>query len=68
MVKVDRIVGKKEVREIVGLSDSTISRREKAGTFPKRIQLSPGRVGYRLSAVMEFIENCETTAGEIHSS
>jgi len=41
-----RMLKKKEVIDLTGLSDPTIWRRERAGDFPQRIQLSPNRVGW----------------------
>ena len=42
----DRIIRKKELLKIVGLSDPTIWRMEWAGTFPKRIKLGGNSVGW----------------------
>lgn len=51
----DRIRGKRWVHAITDLSDTTIWRLEKAGKFPKRIQISPRRVGWLESGVLAFI-------------
>lgn len=51
----DRIRGKQWVYATTNLSDTTIWRLEKAGKFPKRIQLSPRRVGWLESSVLDFI-------------
>ena len=40
--------------EIVSLSRSTIYRMEKKGQFPKRVQLSPQRKGYRTSDLKKW--------------
>ncbi len=50
------IWGKKKTRDEVGLSDTTIWRLEKKGGFPKRIQLSPGRVGWNSEAIKNWIK------------
>ena len=44
-----------ETCEFINLSRSTIYRMEKKGQFPKRVQLSPKRKGYRLSDLMKFL-------------
>ena len=41
-----RIIRKPELLSIIGLSDATIWRMEKAGYFPKRIQLGGNSVGW----------------------
>jgi len=45
-----------EVIKLTGLSDSTIWRMEAKGTFPKRVQLSVRRVGWRYSEVSKWLE------------
>ena len=52
----DRIVSAKERRQIIPYSDVHIGRLEKEGKFPRRIHLGPGRVGWRLSELMAWIE------------
>ncbi len=44
-----------ETCEFINLSRSTIYRMEKRGHFPKRVQLSPQRKGYRLSDLKKFL-------------
>ena len=41
--------------ECLNLSRSTIYRLEKKGLFPKRIQLSPQRKGYRTSDLKKWV-------------
>ncbi len=41
-----RLLSKKQVREKVLYSPAHIARLEKAGTFPKRVRLGQGRVGW----------------------
>ncbi len=41
-----RILSKRQLRELVLYSPQHIARLEKAGEFPKRIQLGPSRVGW----------------------
>ncbi|BCS54113.1 AlpA family transcriptional regulator [Geobacter sp. SVR] len=45
------------VQEIIvkyKLSESTIYRKEKAGTFPKKVKLSERRVGFRAHEVLAW--------------
>jgi prophage regulatory protein len=51
----DRILGKHEVEDISGLSPVTQWREEKEGRFPKRRQISPGRVGWLESEILEWM-------------
>lgn len=50
------IVRKPQVRVLTGLGDSTIRRLVKTGEFPAPVQLSPRAVGWRIEAVMAWIE------------
>ena len=64
----DRIVLKKEAVEITGLSKSSLERLEKSADFPQRVQLSPRRVGYRLSALLDWLDSrpvAESTSSNI---
>lgn len=45
-----------EVQALVPFSKTHIDRLEKAGQFPARIHLGPGRVIWRLSEVLAWIE------------
>ena len=51
-----RILSKKDLRALVLYSPAHIDRLEKAGLFPKRVQLGPGRVGWVESEVLEWLE------------
>ncbi len=51
-----KIITKKQLREIVPYSPQHIARLEKAGQFPKRVQLGSNRVGWVLAEIMEWIE------------
>jgi prophage regulatory protein len=53
---VDSIISKKKLLQIIGLSDSQLRRLEKAGKFPKRVWLGPGRVGWIGSEVNAWID------------
>ena len=57
--KPDRIISSREVCEIIPYSLMHIGRLERAGKFPRRLRLGPGRtgrVGWRLSEVEQWIE------------
>jgi predicted DNA-binding transcriptional regulator AlpA len=47
----DRLMLWAEVRPRVGVSSSTARRLERAGRFPPRIRISPGRVAWRESEI-----------------
>ena len=51
-----RIITKRELRAIVPYSSQHVLRLEKLGRFPRRIQLGPRRVGWRLFDVLMWID------------
>jgi prophage regulatory protein len=51
-----RILSKKDLRQLVLYSPAHIDRLEKAGRFPKRVQLGPCRVGWIESEVLAWLE------------
>ncbi len=52
-----RILRLPEVKDMTGLSTSTIWRKEKEGSFPKRISLGPRSIGWLLKEVEEWIKS-----------
>ena len=52
----NRLIDLKELRKLVSLSPSSIYRLEKAGQFPKRIKVAPGRVAWHYAEVADWIE------------
>ena len=54
-----RLIDRKKLRDIVPYSASHIYRLEKAGKFPSRIPLGPGRVAYPEAEIKEWIK-CKT--------
>jgi prophage regulatory protein len=52
-----RIIRKPEVRRRTGYSYTSIWREEKAGRFPKRVQLSPMAVGWFEDEVLDWIQS-----------
>lgn len=51
-----RILSKRQVRELVLYSLQHIARLEKAGLFPKRVQLGPCRVGWVEDEVLDWLQ------------
>ena len=47
----------RKVEELTGLSRVTIWRRERAGLFPRRVQLGSGSVGWREDEIEKWIES-----------
>lgn len=56
-VSPERIIRTKELLTLTGLSRTTIWRMEKAGTFPKRVNLGEASIGWRWSEVNTWINN-----------
>jgi len=53
----DRILRAKEVKEITGLSRTTLWRLENKGDFPRRVSLGVGSVGWHYSEVKDWLTN-----------
>ena len=51
-----KILRRKDVEEIVGLSRSTIYKLMSTGAFPRSSRLGPRAVGWRLSDIEAWIE------------
>ena len=51
-----RILSKRQLKEMVLYSPQHVARLEKAGKFPKRIQLGPNRVGWVESEVLDWLQ------------
>ena len=60
LTPLSRMLRRKEVREVTGLSDTTIWRLEKAGKFPRRIQLTENTVGWDEHGVRGWRESRKT--------
>jgi prophage regulatory protein len=52
-----RIMRFKEVREVTGLSKTTINRFEKEGRFPSRVSLGPRSIGWFEEDVQTFLSS-----------
>ena len=55
----DKVLRRKQVLELIGLSSSTQWRMEKAGQFPVRIKLGKGSVGWHFTEVEEWLRSRE---------
>ena len=51
-----RILSKRQLKELVLYSPQHIARLEKAGLFPKRVQLGPCRVGWVEDEVLDWLQ------------
>ncbi len=52
-----RILSKRQLKELVLYSPQHIARLEKAGQFPKRVQLGPNRVGWVEDEVLDWLRH-----------
>lgn len=50
-----RILSKRQLKELVLYSPQHIARLEKAGAFPKRVNLGPNRVGWVEAEVQDWL-------------
>ena len=55
----DHIVGMKRAAELIGVSVRKLERLCRAGAGPRKIRLSPGRVGFRLSDIAAWLAQRE---------
>jgi len=51
-----RMLSKRQLKELVLYSPQHIARLEKAGAFPKRVQLGPNRVGWVEDEVIDWLQ------------
>ena len=51
----ERVIRKPELKGMLGLSDTTIWRLERAGKFPKRLQMGGNSVGWLHSEVIQWL-------------
>ncbi|MGB3221803.1 MAG: AlpA family transcriptional regulator [Desulforhopalus sp.] len=56
--RLTRILRRKQVESITGLSRSTIYLRMKKGTFPKQINIGLRSVGWLEYEIIEWMESC----------
>ncbi len=55
----DHIVSMKQAAELIGVSVRTLERLCRAGAAPRKIRLSPGRVGFRQSDIAAWLADRE---------
>ena len=55
-----KILRRKDVETMIGLSRSTIYKLMSQGTFPKAIHLGPRTVGWRMSDIEDWIDQQAT--------
>lgn len=63
-----RILSKHDLKEMALYSPQHVARLEKAGQFPKRIQLGPNRVGWLESEVLDWLTERMELRGDQTSS
>jgi predicted DNA-binding transcriptional regulator AlpA len=57
-----KLLSQEQLSELLGFSRSTIHRRLKDDPdFPSKIQISPGRIAFRKSDVLEYIKKKEVS-------
>lgn len=54
---IDPLLRRRKVEEVTGLSCSTIYTRMAAGTFTRPVDVGGGKVGWRTSAIVEWINS-----------
>lgn len=54
-----KVIRRRELLNLIGLSCSTQWRLEKAGQFPARVRLGKGSVGWRLAEVKAWMTDRE---------
>lgn len=55
----DKVVRRKQLLELIGVSAATQYRMERAGLFPVRFRLARGLVGWHLAEVEEWLRSRE---------
>lgn len=56
----DRLIRLPEVLAMIGVSDSTLRRWERAGTFPARLRVGPNCTCHRLQDIVDFVRSRPT--------
>ena len=51
-----RILSKRQLKEMVLYSPQHVARLEKAGKFPRRVQIGPNRVGWVEGEVLDWLQ------------
>ena len=61
----NKFISNPTVKEMTGLSNVTRWRMEKRGEFPRRRQISPNRVAYLESEVLEWMDSRPASSSEL---
>lgn len=64
----DIFIDEKKCKQMTSLSRVTRWRLERAGEFPKRVQISPGRIAWRISEIIDWIENPQPAVEVVRDS
>jgi predicted DNA-binding transcriptional regulator AlpA len=51
-----RVLRRADAIRVTGLSERTFERLEQAGDSPRKTRLSPGRIGYRVCDIREWLD------------
>jgi predicted DNA-binding transcriptional regulator AlpA len=54
------VVTPAELAKMLRVTRKTVDRMDKGGTGPRSVQLSPGRIGYRMADITEWLEQPRT--------
>ena len=63
-MEADKVIRRRELLQMIGVSAATQWRLEKAGLFPRRIRVARGAVGWHLAEVEEWLK----TRGRVERS
>lgn len=58
-MEMDKLIRRRQVLDLIGVSHSTQWRLEKAGQFPARVKLGTGSVRWHLAEVEEWVRERE---------
>jgi len=56
-MEADKVIRRRELLQMIGVSAATQWRLEKAGLFPRRIRVGRGAVGWHLAEVQEWLKS-----------
>ncbi|MEE9458239.1 MAG: AlpA family phage regulatory protein [Candidatus Bathyarchaeia archaeon] len=62
----DRIIRFPELKRLVGLSKSTISRKEREGSFPQRVHIGTRCVGWILGEIYRWMDHQKIIEGKLN--
>jgi len=61
----DKLIRRKELLELIGLSSATQWRMERAGLFPSRVKLGANSVGWHLAEVEAWMKARDRVQGAV---